>query len=96
LAQADGLSLVESRVPERHADDAKGRTTRLIDGAERIDFSYYGHVSGGGAALWLKEWTDPEISPSLIRIDIGFRSGDPRRWPPFIVYLPSGGGGTQK
>lgn len=84
------MTLAESRVGRR-SSSAKGRTNRLIAGAQRISFSYFGSTGGDATAEWASEWTDPEASPMLVRIDVAFPNGDERRWPSFIVYMPSGG-----
>ena len=93
IGENGGMSLVETRAAPG-GGDSKARTRRLVAGADRVAFSYYGSMSGGTAAAWATEWTDPESSPSLMRIDLAFRSGDRRRWPPFVVLMPSGGAPT--
>ena len=90
IAENGRASLVETRATPG-GGDPKGRTRRLVAGADRVAFSYYGSMSGGTTAAWTTEWTDPESSPSLMRIDVAFPSGDRRRWPPFVVLMSSGG-----
>ena len=88
VAERDGVTLAETR--SSPSIDKSSRTDRLITGAKQISFSYYGSV-GSGAAVWTTEWTDPEASPTLLRVDLAFQTGDPRRWPPLLVLMPSGG-----
>ncbi|MCW6508721.1 prepilin-type N-terminal cleavage/methylation domain-containing protein [Lichenifustis flavocetrariae] len=90
IAENGGMSLVETRAAPG-GGDSKGRTRRLLAGTDRVAFNYYGSLSGSTAATWTTEWTDPEASPSLMRIDVAFKAGDRRRWPPFVVLMPSGG-----
>lgn len=89
LPDGGRVSLVETRAPVSGAGEGGERTRRLVSGAARISFAYFGALSGDTAAGWAAEWTDPEASPALMRIDVGFPPGDGRRWPPFIVRMPS-------
>ena len=90
LPEARGITLAETRAPQNLLGGAKGRTTRLIEGAVRVDLAYFGAQSGDASPIWSDEWTDPEFAPSLVRIDVQFQPGDPRHWAPFAVYLPTG------
>ena len=91
LPEARGITLAETRASRSAAAGDKGRTTRLIEGAARVDFAYFGVPSGATDPTWAAEWTDPEFAPALVRIEVGFSRGDPRHWAPFVVYLPTGG-----
>ncbi len=89
LPDGSHMSLIETRAPVGGSGDARQRTRRLVSGAVRVGFSYFGTMSGDTAAAWSTEWTDPQASPRLMRIDIAFPPGDGRRWPPFVVLMPS-------
>ena len=52
----------------------------LLRGVEHVRFSYQ---QRGGTA-WLDNWRDSD-APGLVRIHLGFPSGDPRRWPDITV-----------
>lgn len=91
ISEGRTISLAETREPMGGASEGGNRTRRLVDGAARIGFSFYGALSGDAGPSWTPEWTDPEISPQLVRIDVTFPKGDARRWPPFVVLVASGG-----
>lgn len=90
VPEGRSMTLAETRAPVT-GSEGRNRTRRLVEGAARVGFSYYGALSGDAAPSWSSEWTDPSISPQLVRIDITFPFGDRRRWPPFIVFMPTGG-----
>ena len=88
LPDGNRMTLAETRAPQGGSETV-GRTRRLVTGAMRISFGYFGAGSGDAAAGWTGEWTDPGTSPALMRIDVSFPPGDGRRWPPFVVRMPS-------
>jgi general secretion pathway protein J len=90
VVEGHRLSLAETRAPVE-GDEGRTRTRRLVEGAAAVSFSFFGALSGDAAPTWSPEWTDPGSSPQLVRIDVRFPPGDKRRWPPFVVFLPSGG-----
>ena len=94
LPDGDRIALVETRAPLSGGGDPRQRTRRLVTGALAVGFSYFGALSGDAAPSWAGEWTDPEGSPALMRIDVRFPPGDRRRWPPFVVRMPSARGPT--
>ncbi|MDX7951711.1 prepilin-type N-terminal cleavage/methylation domain-containing protein [Lichenihabitans sp. Uapishka_5] len=85
------MALVETRAPigQEGSGDPQTRTRRLVGGAAAVGFRYYGALSGDAAPGWARDWTDPEATPRLMRIDVTFPPGDPRRWPPFVVLMPT-------
>ena len=89
LLDGTGMALAETRAPLDVAGEGGQRTRRLVSGAAKVAFSYFGALSGDAAAGWTTEWTDPEASPRLMRVDVAFPPGDPRRWPPFVVLMPT-------
>lgn len=91
LPDGNRMTLAETRAPLGGSGEGQ-RTRRLVTGAARIGFSYFGAASGDAAAGWTAEWTDPEASPALLRIDVSFPPGDGRRWPPFMVRMPTARG----
>jgi len=58
--------------------------TELIRGVDRLDLAYWGSPSAGEPAGWQAQWSGPDI-PELIRLRLGFASGDRRRWPDLIA-----------
>lgn len=60
-----------------------GEQTELIGNVEGLDFAYFTAEQGNPAA-W-HPTTGPAAAPLLIRVEVRFRSGDPRRWPELVV-----------
>ena len=58
--------------------------SKLMSGAERLEFAYFGVTSPGSAGSWVTEWAGPTI-PELIRIRLGLVKAGVRRWPDLIV-----------
>jgi general secretion pathway protein J len=87
------LELHEGRLmlrwtPRRHelstAPPPEPIKTELIRGVERLDLAYWGSPSPGQPASWQSQWDSREI-PELIRVRLGFATGDRRRWPDLIA-----------
>ncbi len=57
----------------------------LLPAVDRLAISYFGPVPGGIEKRWQPEWYDRTEPPSLVRIVVAFREGDPRVWPDLIV-----------
>ena len=51
----------------------------LVSGVDRLELSYW-------KGSWRREWTEPTL-PTLVRVRIGFASGDRRHWPDIVVRL---------
>jgi general secretion pathway protein J len=51
-----------------------------------LDISYFGPDPAGGAAHWQTDWTRRAAPPSLVRIRVEMKGGDPRVWPELIVH----------
>ena len=60
--------------------DETGREV-LLEGMERIEFSYLGEDPLGG--FWSDDWDNPDLRPALIRIR--FASRDRQEWPHIVV-----------
>lgn len=87
------LELHEGRLvlrwtPRRHelsiAPPPEPIETELIRGVERFDLAYWGSPSPGEPAGWQSRWDRRDI-PELIRVRLGFATGDRRRWPDLIA-----------
>jgi general secretion pathway protein J len=87
------LELQEGRLvlrwtPRRHelssAPPPEPIKTELIRGVERLDLAYWGRPSPGQPASWQSQWDSRDI-PELIRVRLGFATGDRRRWPDLIA-----------
>jgi len=87
------LDLHEGRLvlrwtPRRHelsiAPPPEPIETELIRGVERFDLAYWGSPSPGEPAGWQSRWDRRDI-PELIRVRLGFATGDRRRWPDLIA-----------
>jgi general secretion pathway protein J len=74
--------------PRRHelsiAPPPEPIETELIRGVERFDLAYWGSPSPGEPAGWQSRWDRRDI-PELIRVRLGFATGDRRRWPDLIA-----------
>jgi general secretion pathway protein J len=83
-----GGRLVLAWTPHRHEATGGAAATpaevELIRGVEGLEFAYWGDPAGGSAAQWLTQWDGPAL-PQLIRIRLGFRKGDGRRWPDLVA-----------
>ena len=79
--------LVLRVVPHAHAVNivppANAATNVLLAGVATIRVSYYA-MNESGAAGWTDAWTQDGL-PLLVRIRIGFPSGDPRHWPDIVA-----------
>jgi general secretion pathway protein J len=87
------LELHEGRLvlrwtPRRHelsiAPPPEPIETELIRGVQRFDLAYWGSPSPGEPAGWQSRWDRRDI-PELIRVRLGFATGDRRRWPDLIA-----------
>ena len=87
------LDLHEGRLvlrwtPRRHelsiAPPPEPIETELIRRVERLDLAYWGAASPGQPAGWQSQWDRRDI-PELIRVRLGFATGDRRRWPDLIA-----------
>lgn len=59
----------------------------LLEGIERLEFSYRGIDSNGSLGRWMSRWEFSDRLPLQVRIEVDFV--DPAvRWPPFTVALP--------
>ncbi|HEY3912672.1 MAG TPA: prepilin-type N-terminal cleavage/methylation domain-containing protein [Stellaceae bacterium] len=58
--------------------------TELIRGVAHLDLAYWGATSPDQPEAWQSQWTGA-AAPALIRVRLGFKKGDRRRWPDLIV-----------
>jgi general secretion pathway protein J len=54
------------------------RQTVLLEGVDRVDFSYFRQAGQGGG--WVNIWDRPTL-PQLVRITVAFHGDDRRFWP---------------
>lgn len=63
----------------------------LVSAVESVRWQYLpDFVSSNGTAdgsVWLDDWQGRPDLPALIRLDVNFKPGSRRIWPPFIVQL---------
>ncbi len=52
----------------------------LLEGIDRLEISYLSPDRTG----WLRSWSRTDL-PALVRIQLLFKPGDPRHWPPIIA-----------
>jgi general secretion pathway protein J len=64
-------------------DATRGRTV-LLDGVERLEFSYWQPVPGVAGGAWLTRWTSLGLPP-LIRVRIALRSPAGANFPDIVV-----------
>lgn len=72
---------VDLRAPSIVGWDA----TKLLDGVDEIDLSYFGAAPGDIGDRWQRFWFGRAQPPQLIRIAVRFAPGDRRSWPDLIV-----------
>ncbi len=65
---------------QRLAPRAAPATEILLARVRQIEFSYLSPAGDG----WLSTWSRTDL-PALIRVELVFPPGDPRRWPPMIA-----------
>jgi general secretion pathway protein J len=83
-AQAD---LVVSSTPELAGSNDQSMTTRtlLVSGIDRAEFSYFGETATERKLQWTDSWTKRSDIPRLVRLRVGFRSGDAQLWPDLLI-----------
>ena len=57
----------------------------LLGGTSRMQLTYFGPDRFTGRDAWQESWIRRRGLPKLISIRVSFPSGDPRRWPVFMV-----------
>jgi len=65
--------------------DSADNSRVLLRGVAEIRFSYFGQANDSVAPQWWNSWPSRDTAPALIRIDVSFAGGDPRRWPELVV-----------
>jgi general secretion pathway protein J len=81
-----GQDLVLSSTSDVAMSGQPGVTRQvLLTGVRRLDIAYFGPAAPDLARRWRSTWTGQTLPPELIRIRLGFESGDPRVWPDLIV-----------
>jgi general secretion pathway protein J len=68
--------------PERASDDWSHE--RLLTGVALLSVRFF-EKPPDAPGRWLDHWSDPTRPPLLIRLDVSFKPGDRRRWPPLFV-----------
>jgi len=58
----------------------------LIRNVQSIEFDYFGPAAPDNIPQWRQSWASQPRLPTLIRLRLGFMSGDRRWWPEFIVH----------
>ena len=88
-----GLYLLYRRAsPESYPFGSKSfenqKRVPLIDGIEKIEFSYYGRAEPDDEQKWHNHWQNDEVIPELVKLKI--HSSDPQQhWPTMnIAMLP--------
>jgi|GEM_PF-4186517 len=61
----------------------------LVPRIDHLKVQYY-QGERGGDGRWTSEWNEGDSLPHLIQVQIEFRPGDHRFWPPLIVRMPRG------
>ncbi|WP_158746993.1 prepilin-type N-terminal cleavage/methylation domain-containing protein [Acidisphaera sp. L21] len=87
LGVDEGHRLVLHWTPYRHAINLGPvpvpGVSVLLEGVDRVQFSYWGHAEGG-SGQWLSAWTEKEIPP-LVRIRLTFIPGKGQAWPDIVA-----------
>ena len=58
----------------------------LLEGIERVTFTYFGPPRRGAEPEWHERWEDKRELPELVRLDLEF-SDEGRYWPEFIAAV---------
>jgi general secretion pathway protein J len=77
--------LVLSAIPELAQDTSMSTKTVLLRDVDHAEFSYFGRPTGERNPQWIESWSKRIEMPALVRVRVGFRSGDPRSWPELVV-----------
>ena len=59
--------------------------TVLLTGVASLEMGYFGAAPPDNQRRWREQWIERQQPPELIRIRIGFKPGDGRKWPDLIV-----------
>ncbi|WP_421848475.1 PulJ/GspJ family protein [Novosphingobium sp.] len=62
----------------------------LLDGVQTVELAYYGADRITGQDVWQDRWLNRAEPPKLVRMRLGFATGDARSWPVLIVRPMSG------
>jgi hypothetical protein len=57
----------------------------LLSRVRSVTFSYFGEATPQSAAGWHDHWLERADLPRLIKVQVTFTSGDPRRWPELLI-----------
>jgi general secretion pathway protein J len=79
--------LVMTSTPELASSDDQSMTRRtlLLSGIDRAEFSYLGETAMERKLQWNDSWAKRSDIPRLVRLRVGFRSGDARLWPDLLI-----------
>jgi len=78
--------LVMSSSPELGDPDRSMATkTTLLTDIEGIEFGYLGETKTPQGVPWQDSWIGRSELPRLVRIRVGFHSGDARAWPELLI-----------
>ncbi len=78
-------SALDSRLASNPRSMAGATATRLLGGARRLSFAYFGEDKVNGGRRWQANWAGHAELPELVRLRIEFAPDDARRWPELIV-----------
>lgn len=62
------------------------RASPILRGASTMAIAYFGATRDDPERKWRSFWRYNATAPELVRIRIGFREGDGRLWPDFIIH----------
>lgn len=78
-------SALDSRFDSDPRSTAGATAMRLLGGARRLNFAYFGEDKINGGRRWQANWAGHAELPELVRLRIEFAPEDPRHWPDLIV-----------
>lgn len=76
------VSLVPYRLAEADQNQPPDRPEVLLEGIERLQFSYFGKTEDIAEPQWREEWNLADRLPRLIRVSIALKDGS--YWPDMI------------
>ena len=66
-------------------DGEEGESRVLLENVEGLRFSYFGDTEKRKDVQWNDSWSDLDILPKLVSVEVALPSGDGRYWPNLIV-----------
>jgi hypothetical protein len=82
------LSTLDARADPRSSQSEGWTPLTLLSGTTQISIRYLGQnpLAAEQHAVWQANWSHRDSLPMLVRISVGFATGDRRNWPDLVVH----------